>query len=166
MLVSLKTCIRDPGPLAPRWLCCIDLGNVQLPPPPRGGGSPWALILLPHDQSHPSGDRRGDLRRAAQQVTPAAQCRTARRVLLRATPATLAGVPGRPTRASAVSSATEATACCETCREKGTAQSMALPISVPAMIASFFMRFSHFAILEDDVLRRPSAMMQINGKDP
>jgi hypothetical protein len=80
----------------------------------------------------------GNLSRAAyQQVTPAAQ----RRVALRATPATLPGVPGRPTRASAVSSATETTVSCEKCRDKGTAQSIVLPMSVVPMIASFFMRF-------------------------
>jgi hypothetical protein len=41
-----------------------------------------------------------------------------------------------------VSSATETTASCDTCREKGTAQSIVLLISVAPMIASFFMRFS------------------------
>jgi hypothetical protein len=73
---------------------------------------------------------------------PAAQCRTARRVVLRATPATLPGVAGRPTRASAVSGVTETTVSGDNCREKGTAQSIVLPMSVAPMIASFFMSFS------------------------
>jgi hypothetical protein len=77
-------------------------------------------------------------RAACQQVTPAAH----RRVDLRATPATLAGVPGRPTRASAVSNATETTVSCEKCRDRGTAQSIVLPTSVAPIIVSFFVRFS------------------------
>jgi hypothetical protein len=40
---------------------------------------------------------------------------------------------------SPVSSATETTASCDTCIERGTAQSIVLPISVIPMIVSFFM---------------------------
>src|SRR5579864_3901743 len=73
---------------------------------------------------------------------PAAQCRTARRVVLRATPATLPGVAGRPMRASAVSTATETTAPCDTCTDNGTAQNIRLPTSVVPTTVSFFMKFS------------------------
>ena len=71
----------------------------------------------------------------ASNASGAAPCRSARYT------GDAGGRPGRPTRASAVSSATETTVACEKCRDKGTAQSIMLPMSVVPMIASFFMRF-------------------------
>jgi len=120
---------------------------------------PWRR-RYPQHVSCRSASPRAILSRAAyQQVTPAAQ----RRADLRATPATLPGVPGRPTRASALSSATETTVACEKCRDKGTAQSIMLPMNVVPMIASFFMKFLSSVtclppILKTICLRWPRAL--------
>src|SRR6516165_10702935 len=80
------------------------------------------------------------------QVTPAAQ----RRPALRATPATLPGVPGRPTFASASSCDTDKFLSADHLTEIGEAERTTAPITVTPIRANLCMVFSNVGIAFPD----------------
>src|SRR6516165_6901702 len=92
--------------------------------------APSATRRLTDGRSKRTVNERGLVQRPYLQVTPAAQRRTARRSVLRATPATLPGVPGRPTSATALSWDTDKFFSADHLTATGEAESTTAPTTV------------------------------------